>query len=121
MHALRQRRALPRHLAWLLWLALLLPIAQVGASWHALSHATVELSNAGSPTSSDDDRRASHATHCDLCLTAAAVTGGAPLADAPPIALLVARFERVTAAAAPSWFAPAPRAYRSRAPPFAPR
>ena len=45
---------------WLLWLALLLPIAQAMAGVHALSHI--------------DDRQGegiAHLVHCDLCLTAA--------------------------------------------------
>ena len=45
MHAHRSRAVPRRHLVWLLWLALLLPVAQAAASWHALSHA---LPDAGS-------------------------------------------------------------------------
>ena len=46
---------------WLLWLALLLPLAQAMAGAHALSHVTGEKSG---------DSLA-HFVHCDLCLTAA--------------------------------------------------
>ena len=45
---------------WLLWLALILPIAQAMAGVHALSHVG----------DSRDDGIA-HLVHCDLCLTAA--------------------------------------------------
>jgi hypothetical protein len=62
---------------WLLWLALLLPLAQAMAGAHALSHVTGEKSG---------DSLA-HFVHCDLCLTAADLGSGAPAAEA---ALLLA-------------------------------
>jgi hypothetical protein len=55
---------------WLLWLALLLPIAQAMAGVHALSHV--------------DDRQDDglvHLVDCDLCLTAAQLAGSAPAAE----------------------------------------
>ncbi|WP_457420516.1 hypothetical protein [Roseateles sp. P5_E7] len=55
--------------SWLFWLALILPIAQAMAGVHALSHI--------------DDRQddgIAHLVHCDLCLTAADLGSGAPLA-----------------------------------------
>lgn len=55
---------------WLLWLALILPIAQAMAGAHALSHAG----------GSRDDGIA-HLVHCDLCLTAANLGAGAPAAE----------------------------------------
>lgn len=61
--------------AWLFWLALLLPIAQAMADVHALSHIS--------------DRQGDGITHlvdCDLCLTAANLAGGAPLAEPPALA-----------------------------------
>ena len=36
--ARRSRRTLPRHFAWLLWLAMLLPLAQTVAACHLYSH-----------------------------------------------------------------------------------
>ena len=62
---------------WLLWLALLLPIAPAMAGVHALSHI--------------DDRQGegiAHLVQCDLCLTAADLGAGAPAAHSP--ALVVA-------------------------------
>jgi hypothetical protein len=55
---------------WLLWLALILPIAQAMAGVHALSHVG----------DSRDDGIA-HLVHCDLCLTAADLGAGAPAAE----------------------------------------
>lgn len=56
---------------WLLWLALLLPIAQAMAGVHALSHATGERLGDS----------IGHLVHCDLCLTAADLGTGAPAAE----------------------------------------
>lgn len=56
---------------WLLWLALLLPLAQAMAGAHALSHATGERPGEG----------LAHLVHCDLCLTAADLGSGAPAAE----------------------------------------
>ncbi|MBV8036451.1 hypothetical protein [Roseateles sp.] len=56
---------------WLLWLAFLLPIAQAMAGVHALSHVTGERQGDG----------IAHLVHCDLCLTAADLTGAAPPAE----------------------------------------
>ena len=55
---------------WLLWLALILPIAQAMAGVHALSHV-------GDPA---DDGLAQW-SHCDLCLAAADLGAGAPVAE----------------------------------------
>jgi len=43
MRASQSRSFLQRHFAWLLWLALLVPVAQGAAAMHALSHAPDEL------------------------------------------------------------------------------
>jgi hypothetical protein len=59
---------------WLLWLALLLPFAQAMAGVHALSHVG----------DSQDDGIA-HLVHCDLCLTAVDLAGGAPAAEPPTL------------------------------------
>jgi len=72
-----QRSHPPRHLAWLLWLAMLLPMAQVVATTHLLSHTGEAVAAAA------DQKAAHHALHCDLCVTAGAIAGGA-LASTPP-------------------------------------
>ena len=111
MHSLRSRTVSQRHLAWLLWLMLLLPVAQVAASLHALSHAETDASRAR--------EHALHLTHCDLCLTAAAIDGGAPLSEPPSLGREVTRLELPRAALVTFWVASPARAYLSRAPPIA--
>ncbi|WP_218510340.1 hypothetical protein [Variovorax sp. dw_308] len=71
----------PRHLAWLLWLVLLLPVAQVAATSHLLSHAGEALAAAA------DQKAATHVLQCDLCATAGAIAGGALAASPPSLAL----------------------------------
>ena len=58
---------------WLLWLALLLPVAQAMAGVHALSH-----------VGDRQDDGVAHLVHCDLCLTAADLASGAPAAESGP-------------------------------------
>ncbi|CAM4010020.1 hypothetical protein ROSA5918_18795 [Roseateles saccharophilus] len=65
---------------WLLWLALLLPIAQAMAGVHALSHVSGERQDDG----------IAHLVHCDLCLTAADLASGAPTAPPGPLPVGVA-------------------------------
>jgi hypothetical protein len=62
MHAFRHRLLGPRHAAWLLWLALVLPLAQGMATWHAMSHSRADIAESRGG-------KALHASHCDLCLT----------------------------------------------------
>lgn len=59
---------------WLLWLALILPIAQAMAGVHALSH-----------VGDSPDEAIVHLVDCDLCLTAAHLAGGAPAATPGPL------------------------------------
>lgn len=108
-----RHRSLHQHgLAWLLWMALLLPMAQTAASWHGLSHVA-----SAAATSQPAEDQAAHTAHCDLCLNAAALGGGA-LPEAPPSLQLVAmRHTRPQVAAAQPWQAPASLPYQSRAPP----
>ncbi len=109
----RTRRSTARRFAWLLWLGLLLPVAQIAAATHALSHA----SQAGSHDESHP--QAPHLVHCDLCLMAAAIGGAAPAAI--PSTLPMVSFEE----SHPGDVADTPLAnatvlaYRSRAPPLA--
>ena len=113
MRAPRSRPVPQRRFTWLLWLALLLPMAQSVAAWHAVSHS--------GPDASDDanGKQAPHPSHCDLCLTAAAISGGALPGAAPSLAHPAARHEVPQAAFASVWLALPARAYRSRAPPLA--
>ena len=104
-----------RRLAWLLWLALLVPVAQLGAAWHALSHDSLEANRAVA------DKKIPTQTHCDLCLSAAAIGSGAPLAESPVWAVPAAGHALPRAAVVDVWLALTARAYRSRAPPFASR
>ena len=112
MHTKRLDTFTHRHLVWLLWLVLLLPIAQTAATWHVLSHVH------SAQAEEDSRRQATPLDHCDLCLSAAALIGGAPLASSS--ALPQASVHTVTrpvelrgiVLTAPS------RAYDSRAPPF---
>jgi len=105
-----------RRFAWLLALALWLPVAQ----WTAATHALLHLHPAtGSQGTADDERRqpAQLPGPCDLCVVAAAIGGAAPLAAAPsmPVAQVAGDPPAYRPALAPL-AAPA-LAYRSRAPP----
>jgi len=98
-----------RRLAWVLWMALLLPLAQAAASWHAVSHLQLEADS--------DGKQVLHATHCDLCLTAAAVHGGVPAGDAPQLAHQTLRHTAPLAVASSPWLGVFLRPYESRGPP----
>jgi hypothetical protein len=101
--------------AWLLWLALLLPLAQVAAAWHAQSHGLGESAGAFGA------KHAPMGDLCKVCVTAASVTGG----GAPSTAFVVAAgfVPSLVPPSPPRSLRPAPAspAYQSRAPPFAPR
>ena len=102
-----------RHrVAWLLSLALLLPLAHVAA----LAHGYVHLGATASGQSDSDRKAPPHA--CAICLTAAALTGGALPAAAP--ALLVVQGPEAPPRHIDTSLGPRqPRlAYRSRAPPI---
>ena len=106
------RRLLLRHPAWLLALALLLPLAQLGAAVHPYAHL-------------QDPPRASSDKHlpaaCDACVAAAVIGAGAapasPAAATPVVALEHGAPRHFAFAfAAPAASAP----YQSRAPPALP-
>ena len=103
---------LHRRMAWLLMLVLLLPLAQTAASWHLLSHVRAEQS------APPDGDYAIHADHCDLCLTAAALTGGAPPVQSVASVAIVVPAEAPGVQSSAVWFTRLPRPYESRAPPF---
>lgn len=113
MRASRLPRTTRRHFTWLLWLAMLLPLAQAAATWHAMSHAAA----AATGSESESDSKALHASHCALCLSAAAI-GDGPLPSAAPALMLLGASHAAPSAlaligrAADEW-----PAYRSRAPP----
>lgn len=99
--------------AWLLWVMLLLPVAQAAALWHGVSH-IAPTAQQGAPA---PDEPVSQAGHCDLCLLAATLHGGAlpsapillrhpPLRHEAPLVAFVAGRPGSPALA-----------YRSRAPP----
>ena len=103
----------PHHrFAWLLWLVLLLPLAQTAATLHLLSHATSDLAGESGRA---DGQPAIDPAHCDLCLTAAALLGAAP-----PLPHAVLAQSTALHTLPKTWFtssrlAPALAAYQSRA------
>lgn len=114
--ARRFRRTQPRHFAWLLWLALLLPLAQTMAACHVYSH-TGEL--AAGAADYDKSKHAAGASHCDLCLAGSAVHGGAlPTAELLPFLPLLHHAAPPAAFDSP-WTPPVALAYQGRAPPVA--
>ena len=104
-----------RRVMWLLWLVLLLPVAQTAATLHELSHAMSDVAGQNSPL--DGKQAVTHAP-CDLCLTSAALIGAAPPATPPRVPQLAALRDLPPAVFASVWFAPTVPAYESRAPPF---
>lgn len=118
MHALRSRFGFQRRFMWLLCLAFLLPIAQVAAAWHGLSHTGVEPS--GDTTDPGAAKRSlPHLIHCDLCLTASAVSSGALPSTSHALARSAGRHQVPQTVLAVVWVPPLAHAYRSRAPPSA--
>ena len=115
MRAVRPFAAVNHGLSWLVWLVLLLPLAHSAAIWHGYSHSALDAGGY------EDAKRAPSAAHCDLCLAAAGVSGGALPADPPRLSIAAARDEMPPAQVRSSWLAPTALAYLSRAPPLAPR
>ncbi len=112
MSLARTRRFVARRFAWLLWLGLLLPVAQLAAATHALSHARLASSR------DESNPQSLHLIHCDLCLTAAAIGGAAPAAPAPTMAVASPGSSHPGAVVDAPLAAARVLAYRSRAPPF---
>ena len=110
----RPRSIFRCHSVWLLWLALLVPVAQAAASVHAISHVRQEACR----TSID---ACAHAPSCDLCLLGAAIAGGAPPGDPPVMAQRELRDERPGTFGIASPDGRFDPAFRSRAPPSASR
>jgi hypothetical protein len=105
------KQPLHRSLSWLLWLALLLPMAQSAAIWHGYSHVHVDARE------HDERKQAPYAAHCELCLTAADAGGSALLGARLVLATLAARHALPQLAAGSIWQASPALAYLSRAPP----
>jgi hypothetical protein len=107
------RPASRRRLSWLLWFGLLFAFAQAAANVHAISHL-------GQDPARSRDGGLVHA-QCDLCLIGASIGGAAPTAEPSPLSIPgvgdvpYAEPARTVLASAPAL------AYRSRAPPAAPR
>ena len=114
MHTLDPRSIVRRHSVWLLWLALLLPVAQAAAGAHTISHA----GQAACRTAID---ACVHPSPCDLCLVGAAIAGGAPAGDPPAIAQPELHDERPSTSGIASPNGRFDPVYRSRAPPSASR
>lgn len=107
-------RVRPRF-AWLLWFALLLPLAQAAANWHALSHwGDQRIAWAG-------DQQTGGSEPCDLCLTAAPLAGGGAAAAPLQVARSELPYSIAVLHAGGAWPAPLRALYESRAPPFASR
>jgi hypothetical protein len=115
MPAPHPRPVSPRRFAWLLWLGLLLPVAQAAAACHALAHVS------GAANGQGDGKQAPPAGHCDLCLAAAAISGSAPPGEPPAVLPATIRHELPPAGLVVGWLALPVRAYLSRAPPDASR
>lgn len=110
MLALRSTSFSRCRVAWLLSLALVMPVAQTVALLHSLSHVQVATNDAAI-------QPAVHADHCGICLSAQTVMGGATL-----VASVVAAAIRVPADIPQLHIARANNllttsAYQSRAPP----
>ena len=109
MDSTRRHSSLRHSVAWLLWLALLVPLAQSAAALHGYSHVGTEA---------DEHRDAAlQASHCDLCLTAAALAGGALPSRPSQLVLAAGPVSVPRAAAASVWQGLATPGYQSRAPP----
>ena len=104
----RPRTAPERHFAWLLWLALLLPLAQVASACHAISHAVGEV---------EGDALATKPAHCAMCTLAAEVGAGALPEVSTPLVLPSFREARAPWPAPELGPARLALAYLSRAPP----
>lgn len=119
------RLRLPRRISqsWLLWLALVLPLAQSAAQWHGFSHLAAEVSAAELSRQTGAQARgqaSGHSIPCDLCLGGAALNFGGLLGTLPELLLQTARHAAPLAVLPAAWLPPLALAYLSRAPP-APR
>ena len=98
-----------RRLLWSLLLALLLPLAQVAAAAHELSHVQARAEAAS--------KQAPVAAHCDLCVVAASITGGGAPSTATTVASAPVEAAVPVAREPAAHFAEPFSAFASRAPP----
>jgi len=98
--------------AWLLWFALLLPLAQTMATWHVYSHVEEDV------VGHSHGEHAPGLVHCDLCLTAAAISSGALVGAHDFLPVSAAREVAPQEPIASVWQAIPTLAYQSRAPPI---
>ncbi len=105
------RAVSPSRFAWLLWLALLLPAAQVLAAAHTLSHVAPVAGTDGGQQAPQD-------ASCALCLSAAAVSGGALTGAQQPLPHVELRGKASPVLPYVRWGAPTAPVYLSRAPPL---
>ena len=104
-----------RQYVWLLWLILLLPLAQTASTLHVLSHATSAVAGGGGKV---DGEQAIDSGHCNLCLMAAALMGAAPVRALALLVPSTGLYTTPDAKVKSVWLAPAVPVYQSRAPPF---
>jgi hypothetical protein len=97
-----------RRLLLALFLALVLPLAQVAAAAHELSHVRTAPRDQSAPATS----------HCDLCVMGAAVTGGGAATHSPVVLHAPAPQPQPAWTAVGSLATPRPSPFLSRAPPF---
>lgn len=100
-----------RRLRWLLWLAMVLPAAQLASAVHAFSH----LRDPVQTQRGDPDL--AHLQHCPICPVAAVVGAGGLPSTPPGILLDLAPAAAPVAAPADRIALAPPRFYASRAPP----
>jgi len=96
-----------------MWLAFLLPLAQVAATWHGLSHEVTSASESSS------DKHAPRSSHCDMCIAAAAIVGGGLVSAHPSWTTLALRCALPDIVVITTRAASFAKAYLSRAPPVA--
>ena len=103
-------------LSWLLWLALLLPVAQSTANWHAYAHSANEAS-----VRSGGGKPAPRSAPCDLCLGVAALSAGGLASAQRALRTPAVAHARPIAVRLGVWLSPTTLPFRSRAPPLLPR
>ena len=106
-----QGRHSRRGRAWLLCVAILLPVAQMAAHWHVLSHVH------SSQTEEGQGKQGIHEDPCALCLTAATVIGSAPLAAPAALPVVAGLYAAPQVLPRSNPQTALTRTYLSRAPP----